>query len=153
MNELDFAQNDHNEIIKLFGKELLNVEDITLLILKGHIITEFCLNALIKHCVDKTNSFKERDFTFAQKLKLAKMAGLDNKTANYLNTLNQLRNSIAHSLAYNEDLFNTLAGITGEDSINRFGKINTFKAGIAFLCGSIHGTTKGLIKKHITRNA
>jgi hypothetical protein len=95
-------------------KEIGGISDVQLLILKGHIITEYALNCYLEAISSwKTSDFFKENLSFAVKVKIAKHFGRlgskDDNLIHELELLNSLRNDMAHSLEYDrktlDDLF------------------------------------------------
>ena len=135
------------------NKELAGINDIQLLILKGHIIVEYTLNCYLEAISksDDSDFFKE-NFTFSEKIKIAKHFGqLGDKNENLipeLTLLNRLRNDIAHSLKYSnkhlEELFEAVnrkrPNLIYSDKQKSI--MQKFSGTIAFISGAIFAAYK-----------
>lgn len=130
--------------------ELDRIVDFDLLILKGHLIIEYTLNCYLESISQIDNSdFSKENLTFANKVNIVKHFGkLCNKDSNLINEfilLNKLRNSISHSLVFNdaylEDFFKEFIkkGVQIEKIKHNRDK---FIATIAFLSGAIQAAYK-----------
>lgn len=93
---------------------LINCKDTDNLIIKGHILTEHFLNKYIDaKSIEKID--KSAKFSYHQKLEIAQLVGLFKKNRglkNELTLLNKLRNSIAHNLEYDKNIFTTLLAVS-----------------------------------------
>ena len=91
---------------KLIYSEIESISDFELLILKGHILVEYSMNKFIEDIADRSFDIYKENFQFVQKTKICKALGLFKSTEHPLEeiitTLNKIRNSIAHYLAYDE---------------------------------------------------
>ncbi|MGP8216715.1 MAG: hypothetical protein ACLQQ4_14215 [Bacteroidia bacterium] len=97
------------ELFNFTSSELAGVNDIQLLILKGHIIVEYILNCYLESIsYNNESDFFNENFSFVEKIKIAKYFGRSGDTitgfpiTKELSLLNKLRNDIAHKLVYNE---------------------------------------------------
>ncbi len=95
-------------------KELNGIEDLELLILKGHILIEYSLNKFINDInnggidIDKTN------FTFYSKISIAELLGLfkaNDHLKESIVMVNRLRNQIAHNLSFDKSLLKKIISI------------------------------------------
>jgi hypothetical protein len=92
---------------------LANCRDIDNLIIKGHILTEHFLNKYIESMAIERVVNMTR-FSYHHKLEIAQMLGMFKKNKNLktdLQLLNQLRNSIAHTLEYDKIKFKTFINL------------------------------------------
>lgn len=101
------------EFIDFSIKELSSINDIPLLILKGHILVEYSLNCYLEaKSINKESNFFKEQFTFATKVKIAKhftvLGSTNDDIIKEINILNKIRNEIAHKLTYNENLLTQL---------------------------------------------
>lgn len=91
--------------IESFLPHLMNCRDTDNLIIKGHILTEHALNFYINMLSEEKINFDKINFTYANKVQIAKILGLYKKFPDLLEELtllNKLRNSLAHRLKYDE---------------------------------------------------
>jgi|GEM_PF-5369960 len=105
--------------LKKFSDALLDYQDTDNLIIKGHILTEYCLDTFI-HFHSKEKLDARTKFTYSNKIEIAQILGLFIKHKDLkreLKLLNKLRNSIAHTLEYDKIVFNQL--------LQSYKKINT----------------------------
>ena len=137
------------EFDDLVYNELDQIENIELLILKGHIIIEYLLNCYIESISQNSNEdFSKENFSFANKVKILKYFGeLCKKDKNILNELiilNQLRNNIAHSFEINTNyLSKFITECEKKVPMNRkVSDKDKFIAIIALLTGEIQGAYK-----------
>ena len=101
------------EFIQFSTNELSSINDIQLLILKGHVLVEYSLNCYLEaKSINKESDFFKERFTFSTKLKIAKhfitLGSIDDDLIKEIQILNKIRNEIAHSLTYNESLLKEL---------------------------------------------
>ena len=139
-------------------KELGGINDIQLLILKGHIIVEYTLNCYLESIskADDSNFFKE-NFTFAHKINLAKHFGdLSDKESliKELTLLNKLRNDLSHSLKYNNKHLEGLFSEINKKAQNTgFTKQKTDIEKTKWAIGFISGALFGVYKFHTDRQS
>ncbi|MBE7635118.1 hypothetical protein F7642_12365 [Tenacibaculum finnmarkense genomovar ulcerans] len=133
-------------------EELSQLRDVTLVLLKGHLFTEFAINCYLESLskAEKSNFFKE-NFTYATKLKMLVHFGNfkkeDKLILESIKLLNKLRNGIAHSLNVNEQLiqefFTSLDKVLPPNRGNfRNEKLDTplrLTSAIAIICGMVFG--------------
>jgi hypothetical protein len=145
----DFSEDEFGYF--LIG-ELSQIKDVTLVLLKGHLFTEFAINCYLESLsqMEKSNFFKE-NFTYAIKIKmLAHFGNIESEEILILESirlLNKLRNGIAHSLNVNDQLiqeFFTTLGKVAPPHRGNFRDENLdiplrLTSGIAFICGIIFG--------------
>lgn len=134
------------------NKELSKIDDIQLLILKGHIVIEYALNCYLEAISksDHSDFFKE-NFSFSEKIKIAKHFGqLGSRDSNLIKELlilNKVRNDIAHRLEYSNDHLNELftevsVKYPKVDSSENISIKEKMIAAISFICGAIFGMYK-----------
>jgi len=104
---------DIDQFASLLDKELESIEDLQLLILKGHIVTEFSINCYLeKISKNENDNFFKENYSYKLKLKLLSSFGeglrSDPDMIKVLDLLNKVRNSIAHSLNINQQLLDEL---------------------------------------------
>ena len=137
------------EFKKLLLNHFINIYDLELLILKGHIITEFTINCYLENLSNSidANFFKER---YNHNLKIGmiehfgKFGDRSLGIVKSLRLLNKIRNEIAHTLTINEQLIqeyvNSVSQIASEDFINPDYEIRLkFSMATGYLCGEIFG--------------
>jgi hypothetical protein len=143
-----FTNIEFNDFV---SDELLKITDLELIILKGHILTEFALNCYLESISrnDSSDFFKE-NFSYSIKLKLFSHFGDNSEKGQLLikafGTLNKLRNTIAHSLTINEQLIVEFISLTQKMGINnkllnkvKDNQMHQFVLCISFYCGMIFG--------------
>ncbi|SHK63647.1 hypothetical protein SAMN04488007_3467 [Maribacter aquivivus] len=140
---------DYNleEFEKLTLSHFKNIYDLELLILKGHIITEFTINCYLENLSNnfEANFFKER---YSHSLKIGmiehfgKFGGKSLALVKSLKLLNKIRNGIAHTLKVNEQLIQEY--INSVNQIAREGFINPeyelrlkFSMATGYICAEI----------------
>jgi hypothetical protein len=103
---------------KIFD-HLINCRDIDNLIIKGHLITEHLIDEFIEnHSIARVN-FNNHKIGYNLKIEIAKILGLFILNENLYQTLiqlNKLRNSIAHSLNFGDELLNSFFQIADPKS-------------------------------------
>lgn len=140
------------EFVDFSAKELRDIDDIQLLILKGHILVEYSLNCYLEANAKGENSdfFKER-FTFSNKIKIAKhftiLGDRNDNLLKELQLLNKVRNEIAHSLNYSESVLNELISEVKKKSPDRklydeMSLKEQFIGAIGFITGALFGGFK-----------
>ncbi|KIA92462.1 hypothetical protein OA93_23280 [Flavobacterium sp. KMS] len=130
---------------ELFIKELNDIDDFNLLILKGHILVEYIINLYLESLSNKKEpDFFKENYTFSLKLGLLKHFGnIGGELINLyeeLHLLNKLRNDIAHKLQYQErhltDFYTHLSKKELIFKNNDFdNELEKFKHAIFFLLG------------------
>src|SRR5659263_195924 len=94
------------EFRKFITEQLSAINNFELMILKGHILTEYTINLYIDSISNKNNpDFCDGNTSYSLKLKVLENFGksIGNANTNFfeeLNMLNKLRNDIAHKLKY-----------------------------------------------------
>ncbi len=79
------------------------LNDIELLILKGHNLIEYCMNQYIEDVVPNPTEFIKMNLTFSQKLGIMKfLTVIDFHFFAHISLFNKIRNNLAHNL--NPDL-------------------------------------------------
>lgn len=140
----NFSLDEFKELLLAHFK---NIYDLELLILKGHILTEFTINCHLENLSNKSkaNFFKER-FTYSTKIKLFQHFGdFGSRTDDFVDSLkllNKIRNDIAHTLMVNEVLINqfisSVEQMVSEDFINPDYELRLkFSMATGYLCGEI----------------
>lgn len=133
--------------------ELSQLKDVTLVLLKGHLFTEFAINCYLESLskVEGSNFFKE-NFNFATKLKvLGHFGNFDNEVTLILESirlLNKLRNGVAHSLNVNEQLIQEFFASLDKVVPSNKGSFRNeeldiplrLTSGIAIICGIVFGS-------------
>ncbi|MCK0157116.1 hypothetical protein MWU65_08005 [Cellulophaga sp. F20128] len=136
-----------DEFEELILNQFKNIFDLELLILKGHIITEFTINCYLENLSNKTeaNFFKER-YNHSLKIGMIEHFGKFGEKSTglikSLRLLNKIRNGIAHTLTVNENLIqeyiNSVIQIASEDFINPDYEIRLrFSMATGYLCAEI----------------
>lgn len=137
------------EFRKFITEQLSVINNFELMILKGHILTEYTINLYIDSISNKTNpDFCDGNTSYSLKLKILENFGksLGKPDTNFfeeLNMLNKLRNDIAHKLKYNERLVQNIYLLLSKKdplfSKNNFkDEITKFGCALAFIIGFIH---------------
>lgn len=145
----DYSENEFGHFLT---NELSQLNDITLVLLKGHLFTEFAINCYLESLsqANKSNFFKE-NFNYSTKLSMLVHFGkFENEGTLILESikhLNKLRNGIAHSLDVNEQLIHEFFATLGKalpPNVGVFRNVNVdiplrLTSGISIICGIIFG--------------
>ncbi len=133
----------------LISKHITNINDIELLILKGHLLVEYILNKYIDSFSDHGKRMEESKFTFSQKIHVCKILGLFSADGDTLEEqiliLNKIRNQIAHSLSFKRSLLNQLYKFHPKfkdrfkNEIGKRKDILLLTTIIPYVCGNIYG--------------
>ncbi len=102
------------EFENLLLNELDNIEDLELLIIKGHILIEYSLNKFINDVNDGGINIDKTSFTFHNKITISELLGLFKRVDSLKQSIidvNKLRNQIAHTLSYEKKLLKKLIEI------------------------------------------
>ncbi len=68
---------DKEEFKTLIKKNIMKINNLDLIILKGHLLIEFLINKFLQpHSDDETLDISKENFQFHQKLKICKMFGI-----------------------------------------------------------------------------
>jgi hypothetical protein len=81
-----------------FAKHLPKGRDTTLIVLKTHLLAEVELNELLELRLANPQALYQSRFTFIQRLRILQAISADPELAKALESLNELRNSLAHQL-------------------------------------------------------
>lgn len=104
---------DKEEFKKLIKLNIIKVNNLDLIILKGHLLIEFLINKFLQsHSDDETLDISKENFQFHQKLKICKMFGILYSDEDYIseqiNLVNKLRNNVAHRLEIDYNTINQI---------------------------------------------
>jgi hypothetical protein len=91
-----------------FAKALIQFSEFEGLIIRGHILVEQSLNRSIELSLLNSLDYESDRFSFSQKIIIGNMLGISGDLKVELNALNKLRNQIAHSLKYDENLVDVI---------------------------------------------
>jgi hypothetical protein len=89
------------EAIESFKTHLGSIDELSLVVLKGHLIIEEYLERIISRFVFHADKLESARFTFAQKVAIARSISLDeydNSMWELILAINALRNDLAHTL-------------------------------------------------------
>lgn len=89
------------ELQQRFEEQLRHVDEVALIVLKGHLLIEEMLDSIISKFVFHPEFLEAANLRFAQKVSVARSISLDennNDMWQLVVTLNTLRNELAHSL-------------------------------------------------------
>jgi hypothetical protein len=131
-------------------KNLASIDDLQLLIIKGHILLEYSLNKYVAGCAANSFDINSTNLTFANTLHIASALGLFHDDESDLlqekiKKINSLRNEIAHQMEYNESIIKSLISLfLSDDSVSDFIKktnsdLDNLRYIIVFICGEING--------------
>ena len=96
--------NNLEEVVSFLDANFNQLSDIEGIILKGHILLEHQLDIAISKEILNKNEYESDKFSFSQKVIIGNMLGICRAFKASINALNKLRNQIAHSLKYEEEL-------------------------------------------------
>ncbi|HEY9756051.1 MAG TPA: hypothetical protein V6C97_12870 [Oculatellaceae cyanobacterium] len=95
IKQIQIDESEEARVRRLLPKS----QDLTLVVLKGHLLVEEMLEKLIEENFREPNHFKDARFTFLQKCRLAQaILGGEPSVWNNVLTLNKIRNRFAHDL-------------------------------------------------------
>jgi hypothetical protein len=146
------------EFVDFITNEFRDINDLQLLILKGHVLVEYTINCYLEGLSknDESNFFKE-GFSFKNKIKMichfSDIGSMKNGLGKELTLLNKLRNDIAHSLTYKEKhLTDLIAEISKKSTEVFYEEKNSNEKDkiiyvICFLTGAIFSGYKLLLQK------
>ena len=133
-----------SESMLRYSRYLGNLEDITLIILRGHLLVEAELNEILRDRLVWSNPVLKNGFTFSSKLKIVKgLLGEEESRKLKLESvdkLNKLRNMLAHNLSPQDDkgilevFLNEELGIDGWDDYSNSHKL---KLAIGQVCARL----------------
>lgn len=105
------------QIKTLLKQEIPKSRNLDLVILKCHLLVEYMMNQFITLTAKHKFDISKERFTFSQKLSIVHAFGfhLDPTMLPSIEVLNRLRNQVAHTLALDRDLVDTLLKINSED--------------------------------------
>ena len=124
-------------------------DDLTLIVLKGHLILEEEINALLSDLVENEKPLIKARFSFAQRLALIE-AHVSRKEAQSLNLnaagkLNSLRNELAHNLSSDKlekrlsDFLQSIERLEDSDALREYSFSKRLKLGIVTVCATFTG--------------
>lgn len=139
------------EIDELVKRHIPRSTDLTLVLLKCHIILEFVANRFLELAAPTEVDFTKERFTFIQKITLLHAFGLppDPVILPTLELLNELRNQAAHSLSIDRQKLDLLIRLNSDDPSEAKGlddkaRAKWLKAITQFTAGVIIGNLEGL---------
>jgi hypothetical protein len=93
----------HENDIKVheLSKQIPNVKDVTLIVIKGHLVVERCMYEILQAHMNHPKYLEQARFSFAQLLQLVKAISKippHENTFGSIKKLNSLRNHLAHNL-------------------------------------------------------
>jgi|SRR6185369_5562304 len=132
-------------------------EDVELMLLKGHLILEQCLNEFLRFYIPDGTDLERLNLTFARKLDLLHALGyrLPGATASdgaHIREINRIRNKLAHRLDfsdYHADLKRWACAVVGYTpaTLNRRSTyLNTVKRAFYILTGYMWGMAETRIE-------
>jgi len=143
-----------DEILKALDKHLAEVEDIELMLLKGHLILEQVLNELLILYFNNRKNLENLNLMFSKKLELlvglkGPLTGMKADMA-HLKEINRIRNKLAHQLEFDEyhtDLKKWACGVIGNvpKTIDRKSTyLNTVRHAFTWLAAKLSGFAEGV---------
>ncbi|MCH4824548.1 hypothetical protein ML462_15350 [Gramella lutea] len=159
MRTKEIKDKDFESILRT---ELEGINDLELMILKGHILIEYSLNKFIDDINEGNLDIDKTNFNFSSKIRIAEFLGLFKKKDHLkesIDDINKLRNQIAHQLKYDEKLMQKIIAlylklnIPGSRISKEKNDIENFYFIIIVNCGLIMGKKLGQQKiKNFTTN-
>lgn len=151
----------HEDAENRFRRHLSNLRDVTLIVLKGHLLAEEQLNEWLSLQLSNPGALTAGRFSFSQRLCLARALvrqGHCDDLFDHVGKLNTLRNKFAHRLEPDQldlQIKNFLRGIESPAApVEEFEKEPTsrrLKRCIALLCGQLAGMREGAAVIHVER--
>ena len=146
MTEVDFSK------LERLGQHFLPAEDLTLAVLKGHLLVEEVLEeVVVAHCKNP-GLIQEQQVNFATKLLFARaLTGAEELTVVWsaCKRLNSLRNALAHKLEHPDTQKRLLSFLSTFNDPNiewekTDDELLDFRRKVIFLYGAIQGINKPL---------
>ncbi|TWO31719.1 hypothetical protein E1J38_012525 [Seonamhaeicola sediminis] len=142
----DYSLEDFKELLL---NNFKNIYDLELLILKGHIITEFTINCYLENLSNNSDAnFFKGGYSHSLKIGMIEHFGRFGERSSgiikSLRLLNKIRNGIAHNLSVNEQLIreyiNSVLQIASTNFINPEYELRLkFSLSTGYLCAEIFG--------------
>jgi hypothetical protein len=106
-DDFDFEKFFHDNDVKVhqLSEQIPKVNDVTLVVIKGHLVVERCLYSILSANMNYPKYLEEAKLSFAQLLNLVKATSklpLHQETFDGIKKLNSLRNHLAHNLPNQE---------------------------------------------------
>lgn len=131
--DIDIEKFIRDNDIKVYelSKQIPRIDDVTLIVIKGHLVVERCLFEILQKNMHNHKYLEDARLSFAQLLNLvqaiSKMPPHEN-TFNDIKRLNRLRNHLAHNLPNENtdkliDEFIDYAGVRSDDHTSRAQKV------------------------------
>jgi len=131
---------------EFFKSHMPQSDNLDLIVLKGHLLIEHCINQFIRHYFQDDSFFQERSFTFMVKFNIVRalVHPFNADVYNFVEKINELRNKIAHNLDYPglTDKVDYLINHFGKDAHNAIDdstRHEYLKYVFVFTCGSLAG--------------
>ena len=141
------------DIFESLERHLKTTDEVELLLLRGHLIIEHCLNAMLLLHISSEDELQRLSLTFARKTDLlVALRGRGTAPAKWiahLREINRIRNKLAHQLdfaSYHSDLKRWACAVTGYEpkSLNRRATYrNTVMRAFYMLSGFLSGWAEG----------
>jgi len=135
-----------------YKKFMPRSKDVTLIILKGHLLIEENVSYFLDQCFMTPEIVRDARLTFYQKIKILQAIIGDSNSDIWKSVLilNSLRNNLAHNLEIpklNQNINELLMTIFGDYnlSISEKQMAMSLKRGIAYLCGIVIGMCEGYL--------
>ena len=137
-------------------------QDLSLVILKGHLLIEENLFGYVCAWCNNPSALSKARLTFAQKIGLAEAfmgTASSSRMKLFLKRINKIRNDISHvaELPNLEKDVDELIAPYLEDgataSLGKRSRANHLRAAIAFVCGGLEGMTSMVVANRSERNA
>lgn len=152
MNKKDKDYDDAHEGFIRFNKHMPRSNDITLIILKGHLLVEQEMNEILDANLVESKALYDARITFSNYLAIIKsIYGSENSKFPYvqIEKLNALRNQLVHNLEpknlekYAEEFIQELDDSELKTEVSNMKLAIRLRATLTHLCGYIHGYTAG----------
>jgi hypothetical protein len=134
---------------KRFYKHMSRLQDLTLLVLKGHLLIEEQLGYFLSKLARAPEHLKDARLSYSQKLQLVRaLSGMGPDEVAFARAINAIRNSLAHRLDADDlpDKIDALLrqhkkGLPRKSSRRQLAAL--LRAELAFVCGRFHGMADG----------
>lgn len=143
---------NHVSLVR-FQKHIPRSKDITLIILKGHLLVEQEMNDILDDILTESKALREARMTFSHRLAIIKsIYGPLSRSIfpyNQIIKLNSLRNQLVHNMEPRDLEKNIVAfvqeieGLDPKIKTSKMKLVTRLKGSIAYLCGLICGYREG----------
>lgn len=147
-----------NPTMKLVRDKLRPINDLELLLLKGHILIEYTLNNVLDSMGSMDVKIGDKKFTFDDKITLVELVGFGLKKHHsdlleQIRTINRVRNTIAHTMDFDKESLHNIYKYH-RDEMNEIEKDHNNKdekerEKLRYVLGYICGAIMGALAVHI----